>query len=531
MKSDQPIHQRIVRVLPGKSPVVTRSAEVGLPPDVTVPEAIVPEAMVPEATTPEAAADWQTSVQRIYDRKTAERRTIGEGDPARYREVAAELSLRQASQASGQLDWPDDGLIDDSIPIAPVGYPSLNLPSSRCREVDWPEIAGTAFLEHTIVKGDASTQRLDLVFAKVAWAVLDQFGLEEAYVLLLLTTKLMQSKDPWNEIVELNTQDLLALKIWERDQAMAQGQRLRLAGNWFELVCNLSLLINQVNVGRSRFRALRIPLWVIEEMEYGGRVTAAIGGPQPEAAQDLTIRAGLGLWTEQFVATRDREKKESLLQFGHQASTVLQIDPHRRPMTAKLAILLMLLDRVSPVAASHAIGAILEQIESKAALMTMRRRKDRLHSAVSRWNSSLQTLQRLGWTVEFDPAIYPLHFQPSWHNPAATGAYLQTESDQWMDQWLQCQVRVTPPFYVRVEPDPRDLPLNERFTGRNLSQALVLKGMAQSKLADHLQLDRSMVTYWIKGARLIQPRHREQIGALLGAELAQVLEAEAAAYQ
>jgi hypothetical protein len=256
-------------------------------------------------------------------------------------------------------------------------------------------------------------------------------------------------------------------------------------------------------------------------------VTTAIGGPQPEAAQDLTIRAGLGLWTEQFVATRDRDKKASLLQFGHQASTVLQIDPYRRKLTAKLAILLMLLDRLSPDDPQpYAIGAILEQLESKAALMEMRRRKDRLQAAFSRWNTSLQMLQRLGWTIGFDAAIYPAHFQPAWHNPEATGAHLQTDSSQWMDRWLQCQVRITPPFYVRVEPDPRDLPLNERFTGRNLSQALALKGMAQSKLADQLQLDRSMVTYWIKGARLIQPKHREQICAMLGAELAQVLEAE-----
>ncbi len=484
---------------------------------------------LPADVPSDAAADWQTSVQRIYDRKTAERRTIGEGDPQRYREVAAELSLRQAlSESERAVALSDDALIDDSTTIAPVGYPPLRLPSPRSSNADWREIAGTTFVEHTIVKGDASTQRLDRVFAQVTWEVLDQFGLEAAYVLLLLTTRLMQAKDPWNEIVELNTQDLLTLNIWERDVEMSQGKRLRLVGNWFELVCNLSLLINQLDAGRSRFRALRIPLWVIEEMEYGGRVTAAIGGPpQPEAAQDLTIRAGLGLWTEQFVATRDRDKKASLLQFGHQASTVLQIDPYRRKLTAKLAILLMLLDRLSPDDPQpYAIGALLEQLESKAALMEMRRRKDRLQAAFSRWNTSLQMLQRLGWTIGFDAAIYPAHFQPAWHNPEATGAHLQTDSSQWMDQWLQCQVRITPPFYVRVEPDPRDLPLNERFTGRNLSQALALKGMAQSKLADQLQLDRSMVTYWIKGARLIQPKHREQICAMLGAELAQVLEAE-----
>jgi hypothetical protein len=471
--------------------------------------------------TTDAAPDWQTSIQQLYDRKTKERRTIGEGDPQRYRQAAADISARQAQL---QEVLQADGLVDDSPTIVVRPYAPLSLPSPRGRYPHWREITGTTFLEHEIITGDASTQQLDLVLAKVAWEVLQQFGIEAAYALLLLTTRLAQAKDPWAEIVELRTQDLLNLNIWEREQDIGRGKRLRLAGNWLELVCNLSLLINQVNGAKSRFKALRIPFWVLEEMEYRGTVTPSIGGPQPEEAQDLTIRVGLGLWTEQFVATPDRQKQESLVQFGHQAATVLAIDPHRKTQTAKLAILLMLLDRLHPgEPQAYAIGAILEQLESKAALIEMRRRKDRLHTAFSRWNTSLHSLQRQGWTIDFDDAIYPAHLQPNWHNPTANQAHLSSDSAQWFDPWLQAQIRITPPHLVIVEPDPRDLPLPERFTGRNLAQALAIKGLTQSKLAEHLQLDRSMVTYWIKGARLIQPKHRQQICAILGEELAQVL--------
>jgi hypothetical protein len=468
----------------------------------------------------DAAPDWQTSVQKIYDRKTQERRTIGEGDPQRYRQAAAAISARQAEL---QEALRADGLVDDSPTIVVRPYAPLSLPSPRGSYPHWRQITGTTFLEHEIITGDASTQQLDLVLAKVAWEVLQQFGIEAAYALLLLTTRLAQAKDPWAEIVELRTQDLLNLNIWEREQAIGRGKQLRLAGNWLELVCNLSLLINQVNGPKSRFKALRIPFWVLEEMEYGGTVTTAIGGPQPEEAQDLTIRVGLGLWTEQFVAASDSQKQESLIQFGHQASTVLAIDPHRKTQTAKLAILLMLLDRLHDQPQAYAIGAILEQLESKASLIEMRRRKDRLYTAFSRWNTSLHSLQRQGWTIDFDDAIYPAHFQPTWHNPAASQAHLSSDSAQWFDQWLQAQIRITPPHLVIVEPDPRDLPLPDRFTGRNLAQALAIKGLTQSKLAEHLQLDRSMVTYWIKGARLIQPKHRQQICDILGEELAQVL--------
>jgi hypothetical protein len=503
--------------------------DLSMPPDKprNAAEPIAPENGAPDnhgrsnSGPTDAAPDWQTSVQKIYDRKTNERRTIGEGDPQRYRQAAADISVRQAQLHEALRA---DGLVDDSPTIVVRPYAALSLPSPRGSYPHWRQITGTTFLEHEIIAGDASTQQLDLVLAKAAWEVLQQFGIEAAYALLLLTTRLAQAKDPWAEIVELRTQDLLNLNIWERELSIGRGKQLRLAGNWLELVCNLSLLINQVNGPKSRFKALRIPFWVLEEMEYGGTVTAAIGGPQPEEAQDLTIRVGLGLWTEQFVATNDSQKQESLVQFGHQAATVLTIDPHRKLQTAKLAILLMLLDRLHPgEPQAYAIGAILEQLDSKMALIEMRRRKDRLHTAFSRWNTSLHSLQRQGWTIDFDETIYPAQLQPTWHNPAASQAHLSTDSEQWIDQWLQAQIRFAPPHLVIVEPDPRDLPLPDRFTGRNLAQALAIKGLTQSKLAEHLQLDRSMVTYWIKGARLIQPKHRQQICDILGEELAQVL--------
>lgn len=511
---------------PDYRPTVVRlRAELMMQPDLSMPpdeplnsaEPIAPD----NGATADAAPDWQTSVQQLYDRKTRERRTIGEGDPKRYRQAAADISARQAAlHAALQAD----GLVDDSPTIVAPPYPPLSLPSPRGRYPHWRQITGTTLLEHEIIPGDASTQRLDFVLAQVAWEVLQQFGIEAAYALLLLTTRLAQAKDPWAEIVELRTQDLLNLPIWEREQVLGRGKRLRLAGNWLELVCNLSLLINKIDGAKSRFKALRVPLWVLEEMEYGGTVTTAIGGPEPEEAQDLTIRVGLGLWTEQFVATSDRQKQASLVQFGHQAATVLAIDPHRKPQTAKLAILLMLLDRIHPgEPQTYAIGAILEQLESKAALIEMRRRKDRLHTAFSRWNTSLHSLQKQGWTIAFDDAIYPADLQPTWHNPTASQAHLSRDSEQWFDPWLQAQIRFSPPHLVIVEPDPRDLPLPDRFTGRNLAQALAIKGLTQSKLAEHLQLDRSMVTYWIKGARLIQPKHRQQICAILGEELEQVL--------
>ena len=473
-------------------------------------------------------ADWQTSVQKLYDRKTQERRGVSEGDPQRYRQVAAEISARQVKGDLLGSSFNDvilgDGLIDDSTPIVGGEYAQLPLPSPRGDYPYWRQITGTTFLEHTIVKGDLATQRVDCVFAQVAWEILQQFGVEAAYVFLLITTRLKKANAPWEEIVELSTDDLLQLNIWEWEQDLHLGNRLRLAGNWFELVCNLSLLISQIDRKTARFTALRIPFWVLEEMEYGGTVTNAISGYQPEEAQELTIRVGLGLWTEQFADVADNEKQASLLRFGHQAETILQIDPTRKPLTAKLAILMLLLDRLAPQSTQfYAVGAILERLESKAFVIKMHRRKDWRNSGFSRWNTSLHSLQKLGWTIDFSPESYPADLQPAWNHPDGSQSSLDSDNEHWLDLWLAAKIRITPPQLMCPLPPPVELPLTERFTGRNLAQALEIKGLSRSKLAEHLQLDRSMVTYWIKGKRLIQPRHREQIFELLGDELAQAV--------
>jgi hypothetical protein len=467
-------------------------------------------------------------VQKIYDRKTQERRSVSEGDPQRYRQAAAEISARRSPSRVQTAPFSDailgDGLIDDSTPLVSGEYAPMLLPSPRGSYPYWRQITGTTFLEYEIVKGDVSTQRVDFVFAQVAWEILQQFGLEAAYVFLLITTRLVKADAPWEEIVELRTDDLLQLNIWERELNIALGKRLRLAGNWFELVCNLSLLVSQIDRATAHFTALRIPFWVLEEMEYGGTVSNAIGGYQPEAAQELTIRVGLGLWTEQFIDVSDAEKQSSLAQFGHQAETILQIDPTRKPLTAKLAILLLLLDRLdSKTTTPYQVGAILEQLESKAALIEMHRRKGRRNTAFSRWNTSLHNLQKLGWTIEFNPDTYPAELQPAWNQADGSQSSADNDSDDWIDAWLSAQICIIPPQRIDQGAAKVELPLTERFTGRNLAQALAIKGLSQSKLAEHLQIDRSMVTYWIKGKRLIQPRHREQICALLGEEIDRVM--------
>jgi hypothetical protein len=489
------------------------------------------EAIFPSDPVLELAPDWQTSVDQIRDRKTQERKTLREGDPKRFRQTAVELTRRSALI---QEVLRRDGLIDDELiggPTVPVPppvdsqYESLSLPFQPTGYRHWRQIVGESFLEHQIIADDPASQQVKSVLGQAVWQIFQQFGIEAAYVFLLLLQKAGKAKNPWDEIVELNTDDLLQLNIWDKDVAISRGRRLRIAGNLAERVCNLSLLLNKVNPSTQQFKALRVPFWVLEEMEYGGRVSTPIGGTtQPEEPEDLTVRVGLGLWSEEFGDVTDEQKRHAFQEFGYYASQILQINPYRKPLIAKLAMLLLFLSQSPP--AFYPIGAYLEQLESKSLILEMPRRRDRRNYLSSRWNTALLNLHKRGWRLEFDPTTYPTALQPSWRQiDSNISPSLTFEDEAWVTPWLQAQIKIQMPELpvdILSAPTAPERPLAERFTGRMLAHALVIKGLNRSKLAEHMKLDRSMITYWIKGARLIQPKHRELIYEMLGEELEHV---------
>jgi hypothetical protein len=497
------------------------------------PESAADLADLAETAVKEAAPDWQTSVDQIRDRKTQERKTLREGDPKRFRQTAVELTRRSALI---QEVLRRDGLIDDeliggpSVPLSPRPedsqcYESLSLPFQPTGYAHWRQIVGESFLEHQIIANDPASQQVKAVLGQAIWQIFQQFGIEAAYIFLLLLEKAGKAKNPWDEIVELNTEDLLQLNIWDKDVAISRGRRLRIVGNLTERVCNLSLLLNKVNPETQQFKALRVPFWVLEEMEYGGKVSTPIGGiTQPEEPEDLTIRVGLGLWSEEFGDVTDEQKRHAFQELGYYATQILQINPYRKPLVSKLAIFLLFLNQLPP--AFYPIGAYLEQLESKSLILEMPRRRDRRNYLSSRWNTALLNLHKRGWRLEFDPTTYPAALQPSWRqaDPNRT-PNLTFEDEAWVALWLQAQIKIQMPELpvdILSAPAAPERPLAERFTGRMLAHALVIKGLNRSKLAEHMKLDRSMITYWIKGARLIQPKHRELIYEMLGEELEHV---------
>lgn len=95
----------------------------------------------------------------------------------------------------------------------------------------------------------------------------------------------------------------------------------------------------------------------------------------------------------------------------------------------------------------------------------------------------------------------------------------------WLDIWLKAIVIIKPSVQIQEKLEehlpapPKTVPTpvkSSQLTREAILTALNAKGMTKAQLADALKVDRSLVTRWLKGQRTIQPKHQEQIKALLG---------------
>ena len=150
----------------------------------------------------------------------------------------------------------------------------------------------------------------------------------------------------------------------------------------------------------------------------------------------------------------------------------------------------------------YEVQTLLERLEPKKLLEDVQEDRLRQVKLINLWGSALLTFKELRWDI--DSGYCPRN---------------------WLRTWLKAIVLIKPSVKIQekiggsasaalklVRP-PTQPPL---LTGDAIQAALDAKGMTKTQLADTLQVDRSLLTRWLKGQRTIQPKHRVQIKALLG---------------
>jgi Helix-turn-helix len=278
-------------------------------------------------------------------------------------------------------------------------------------------------------------------------------------------------------------------------------------------------------------------MWLLEELEYAGQLALTVDADQPGAIHyeagdpdELYIKVRPGSWTEKFLNAKDLNGgKEALCQYGYLAKSTLQINPYRQRLASKLAIFLTIMSRIRRDG-RYEVGTLLERLEPKELMETVQNSKQRRNALITQWDNALLTLHELGWQIEFDAATYPECIRPEW-SLTDESEPLRTRPRNWLSAWLKAIVTIKPTILIqeklgavrsfsKQKPEPfalgdDALERSKVITGTELLSALDAKGWSKAQLAKTLGVDRSLITRWVKGERVIQPKHQTQIQALL----------------
>jgi hypothetical protein len=434
-----------------------------------------------------------------------------------------------------------------------LGYPiddSKQISSNTWKDGDysfWRKLVGDSFIEHQIICQNPETKWIELVPSKAAWESIQQLGPEATHMLLIFATSATDSTPPWKNQIQLKGTELVKLLGWDNRTDLTLDSKFKRIGSLVQLICGLSISISILDLEQQTYTISTSPLWLLEGLEYSGNLTLTSNNYPTEATKfeakdpnELVIQISPGSWIEKFLPDQDVAAREKLQQYGYLAKSTLQINLYHKRLAAKLAIFLTVMSRMHPNG-RYRIATLLEALESQEFIEAIQQDSDQQNLLIEEWDDALLILTQLGWEIRFDPRTYPRALQPNWSQTEGSPTHKQIRPKEWLTQWLNAHLAITPTTLIQHR-----LAVSQAFstgqTGFNyasgnsgemlqtptvipgyaLEMALAAKGLSKAKLAEQLNLDRSMVTHWIKGSRPIQPSHREKLWQLLGRELQQV---------
>lgn len=488
--------------------------------------------------------DWQAALQKLYNRKSAER-PLQEGDPRKFRDAAAELTQR----GHGHKKAPEPQELQKQPPIAASSADQALAPRSRSPEPEKPAIVTpletffkTSFIEHQILPQQSAAEQISLIPGRAAWEILQRFGSDAAYLFLAIAVRASVTERPWKGTIILKGSELLRDLGWDKQPELSLVQKLRKIEELMQFICGLSVVISAIE--EQDFTLTSSPLWVLEELSYRGQLSTTIASQAPQTGadrsgipSDLRIVVRPGQWVEEVLADDPSGSIQPLQEYSWWASSILKINPSRKRLAARLAIFVTVMGQIYPTG-QYRVGDLLEQIEDEKTLTGFYKSEETRTRLFVRWNNTLHSLKNLGWEISFDEDSYPEALRPAWSLEDEESSTQSSRFPQWFETWLEGKLRIRPGLgdgdrvavakgsdrkKAAVLTRPKSNHSTPRIpgpiSGQVLDVALTLKGWSKAHLASQLKMDRSMVTHWIKGTRPISPEQRKRLWKILAKEL------------
>jgi hypothetical protein len=474
----------------------------------------------------ESNLDWEISLQKLYNRRQADR-PLQEGDPRKFLPTAAEITRR-----TKEIPPPSD----PALPIPPIHLPN------------WEHLCAPSFFFHDLHPTEPETLRPEVILGKWIWEVAQQFGTDEAYLLLMLITQAGETEQPWQMPITLEIADLPIILGWDKsrpDEPILPRLTplLTLLNQALARLLTLNIVDTSAqNVTSHTLAQYQSPLWFPIGKIYHSRISRNISDSIQQTVhrsaypQALQVTLMPGYWVQTFLELNPHAI-ESLTEFSQSAKALIRINPTRKKLAARLALFLTAIEPLHP-SATYRVRDLLSEVEPDKNLETYHKTDETQTRLFVRWNNALRALKNLDWIIEFDDNTYPSALRPIWSSDDDIDSPLPGRFDNWFNTWLDGKLLLcTSPPEPRIENirmgDRRlgsiiSRPKRQRpsapagpapITGKTLNVALTLKGWSKAQLSYQLHMDRSMVTHWIKGSRPISEEQRKRLWKILGREL------------
>lgn len=490
--------------------------------------------------TPPPELQWEDALQKLYRRKSDERKgesNLQEGDPRQFLAAAVELTAKAQSENQNQ----GENLAASAI----ESFTSNEKP--RLIINCWDELLPQSFVEQEISLTHPESLKAEAILGKVLWDILQQFGPDEAYTFLAIVAQAGEGDKPWQSTFQIQSSVLIEHLGWQRNSDKPLEQFAHLL-QLIDRICHLTIQLFQTQMEdksthQHTAHQTISPFWCLIGTNYISRLgrtssSRTSGGSYRSAyPKELEFHIAPGQWITPFLE-HNPNQLTSLIEFSRIAKGILRINPTRKKLASRLAIFLTAIEPLHQ-SATYRVRDLLSQIESDRPLTHHYKTDETQTRLLVRWNNALRRLKLLEWVIEFDDETYPNALRPigSLDDDDETET-IPGRFDNWFNTWLDGRLVLrSSPAEIRIE----DIRMGDRtigskisrtrrtrpstpqttapITGITLDVALTLKGWSKAQLSAQLHMDRSMITHWIKGSRPISIDQRKRLWKILSKEL------------
>lgn len=357
------------------------------------------------------------------------------------------------------------------------------------------------FIQHYINK-DNSKEIITLPFTE-AIQIIDKYGIDTAKLHLILAVHACRQEKPWDSKFILKGTDLIKALGWDKNKHLSIAEKLKkiaiLAWAVNCLLVKAKWILGQPKNNKVPVKIETSRIWEIAIAELGQDNSTT---HKTEEIKEVEITVRPGIWTDYFLNEGGHTAQTALYHFSWLSESIMSIDPYHEEAALRIAM-------IQSIAAYRdnyiTVETWLKENLAGASTRIEKAKTDfrRRAELKSYWDSIINTLKNVGFTVNFDPETYPEWLRPDCQDKNKKGYF---------DTLLQARVSIIPPtpaYLQERKNNPKQI--KKTITGTDIKKARESAGLSLGTVADYFEKSRMWLSNKESGKRNLSQSEAKEI--------------------